>query len=114
MLTCKDGVVWKWLRPEIYRLFEGLEAIFARHKIDCVITSAIDGKHSTGSLHYSGYAIDIRSKSLPSAAKKQAVLKEIQALCGPGYDVLLEHLGGENEHFHLEWDPKPSVERRVL
>ncbi len=73
-----------------------------------VITSGNDSTHKTGSLHYSGNAIDIRSKSFESAAAKHAFLAAVLKRLGPGYEGFLEDEGGPNEHFHIEYDPKSA------
>ncbi|MCS3827449.1 hypothetical protein GGP85_002919 [Salinibacter ruber] len=63
-----------------------------------VITSAADGKHSTGSLHYSGEALDLRIWNLPTPAQ---VAERLQQELGPDYDVV-HH---EGSHIHVEYDP---------
>jgi hypothetical protein len=69
------------------------------------ITSANDGKHSDGSLHFDNRAFDIRIKNIlgstefPSAAKTWA--ERIQHALGADYDVVLE-----DDHIHVEHDPK--------
>lgn len=110
MITCKKGVIWIWMRREILTLLLKAEEIFAELGLDCVVTSAADGKHKAGSLHYSGDAVDIRSKSLPKN-KKQLVLQKLQAACGSDYDIILEYLGEDQEHFHAEFDPKSRRRR---
>lgn len=106
MIRTKPGVWFDTLRPEIYGTFTGLNVLFAKiAQKDCVITSAADGKHLEGSLHYKGLAIDIRSKDLAPDLKKR-VLLEMRNFFGPKYDILLENEGKDNEHYHLEYDPK--------
>ena len=105
MITCKDNVRFKRLRPEIYNLFGGLDSVFSAMNVECVITSANDSSHSANSLHYLDAAIDLRSKHL-IAGNKHLMLSRLQALCGKDYDILLENPGLENEHFHIEFDPK--------
>lgn len=71
-----------------------------------VVTSTTDGKHKVKSLHYKGRAFDIRTKSLVKDATKKAVLAAIRKELGEEWDVILEDLGGSNEHIHVEYDPK--------
>jgi hypothetical protein len=70
-----------------------------------VLTSGDDSHHSNTSLHYAGNAHDWRSRHLPADVKLQLRETVNQAL-GPDYDFILEDLGEDNEHFHLQYKPK--------
>src|SRR5690348_1313907 len=72
---------------------------------DILITAGTDGQHMAGSKHYSGEALDIRSKTFGSAATKRAFIAEIQRRLGRDYTVLLEYEGESDEHIHIERDP---------
>ncbi len=80
-------------------------SIFDRYGFDCVITSAVDGRHSTNSKHYKGFAYDLRSKHLPDLTTKRAILRDIKAELDEEFDIILEAVGQANEHYHLEYDP---------
>jgi hypothetical protein len=67
------------------------------------ITSANDSIHSEKSLHYSGKALDFRTRDF--TGDKHALIALIRASLGNEFDVLLEDEGGLNEHAHVEWDP---------
>lgn len=69
-------------------------------EVDCWITSANDSKHKKNSLHYSGKALDFRSKHIHAARKKKWA-DGIRANLGPAFDVVLE-----SDHLHVEYDPK--------
>lgn len=73
-----------------------------------VITSANDSRHMVGSKHYRGEALDVRSKNFPNREAKLHFLADVLRRLGPGYEGLLEAEGTPNEHFHLEWDPRPQ------
>ena len=66
-----------------------------------VITSANDAKHLSNSKHYTDQAFDIRSKIFTKQKKAQFV-KDLQVLLGPKFTVLLESIGTDNEHFHVQ------------
>lgn len=70
---------------------------------DCVITSAIDGKHSRGSLHYVGLALDFRTNNMPSGELPR-IRDKIAARLGENFDVVLE-----KDHLHVELDPKLAI-----
>jgi len=106
MILLKPTVRFKRLRPEIYNTFPILEEIWLEHAegAELVITSANDSTHSSKSLHYHDLALDLRSKNVTTPIK----LKLLEAMKArlAGFDVILEAFGKENEHFHLEYDPK--------
>ncbi len=64
-----------------------------------IITSGRDGKHSANSLHYSGNALDLRTRDLRDD-QKQRYRKVLADELGPDFDVVLE-----KSHIHLEYDP---------
>jgi hypothetical protein len=72
---------------------------------DFTLTSGNDGHHSRASLHYDGKAVDFRSHELLPAEKNQFLAIARVAL-GEDFDLILEAEGTDNEHFHLEWQPK--------
>ena len=107
MLRLKAGVKLQHLQPPLAMAVTGTcVPIFAEYAVDCVVTSCNDGRHSATSLHYSGCAVDLRTKHLTSDHDKKVVQATIKEYLGRDFDVLLEHLGGAQEHLHLEWQPR--------
>ena len=103
-MNLKPGVDMNGVQPEI------LDACAKIHHLmegtgEFTLTACLDGKHKQGSKHYTGEAVDIRSKHIPDA-QKDSVLAAIRATLGRDYDVLLEGRGTANEHFHVEADAK--------
>lgn len=72
---------------------------------DVTITSADDGKHMRDSKHYSGDALDIRSKDFTDKAAKLEFISRVIERLGHSYQGILEDEGRDNEHFHFEYDP---------
>ena len=92
--------------PEIVRIVEvARETAPAMVKETVWITSAADGSHMSGSLHFVNRAYDIRINNIvgfadfPKAAEVWA--ERIQASLGDDYDVVLEE-----DHIHVEYDPE--------
>ena len=103
-LTCKVGV-----QPPLVRLLCGIANVAAKEQNvrEVVITSANDSVHQPQSLHYRDCAVDIRTRNFPDEASKQVFLAALVAELGDeNYDFLYENPGTQNQHFHLEWDPR--------
>lgn len=76
-------------------------SVYDRYGFDCIVTSISDGVHSAGSLHYTGHAVDLRIKHLPSRAIAEIIYEDISAHLTKDYDCVLE-----SDHIHIEYDPK--------
>lgn len=103
-MKLKIGVRLKDLSPQMVMAALIIYSIYYDRGIECVITSANDSKHSTNSLHYKGNALDIRTRNWDG--DKKWLREEIDDCLGQDFDVVLEGLGTENEHLHVEYDPK--------
>jgi len=101
-MKLKDGVKLRGVRSEIAFILPAIAKVFQDLNKDFVITSAIDGVHSRTSLHYSGGAIDIRTRHL-SEGQRRAVSSRIKLALSSEYDVVLE-----KDHIHIEFQPKEA------
>lgn len=107
-MILKRGVILDGLRHEMFLAIGWIGSAYAQYGYPLILTSCKDSTHRTGSLHYSGYAIDCRTKHLSGEAKHK-ILAFCRAKLDPqGYDTILEAEGTANEHFHCEFDPKPG------
>ena len=95
-MRLKDGVVWQDMHSKIEDALQLVDRAYKEFNTELVVTSARDGKHMTGSLHYEGKAIDTRTWNV-----LDNLVKRIKELLGPDYDVILE-----KDHVHIEHDPK--------
>jgi hypothetical protein len=100
-IVIKPGVRILGLRPELLLGVHIVDAIFAKHGLDCVITSVIDGKHSRASLHYTGCGIDFRTRHIKIAGVTEEIRIEAKAALGDDFDFIFE-----GNHFHMEYQPK--------
>ncbi|MBI5417587.1 hypothetical protein HZA55_06530, partial [Candidatus Poribacteria bacterium] len=66
---------------------------------DAIVTYTINGTHSSGSLHYQGNAIDLRTRDLNRGQIGQAT-QQLRDSLGNNYDVIFE-----DDHIHIEYDP---------
>lgn len=105
MIEIKQGTRIHGIRNELILAIMIAEGVFGQQHAELVITSGINGLHRPGSKHYTGDAIDLRSKTLNEPHR---ALKELKKRLGTDYDVLLEGHETPNAHFHIEWHPKAS------
>lgn len=100
------SVIFTELTPSLAYILYALER-FHRSKrvpqpVDLIITSMNDSSHSVNSRHYRNEAIDIRSKNFSDNEEKEIFRKEFELTLGPFFTVILENLGRETEHFHVQ------------
>lgn len=103
-LHVKTGVILAGLKPEMARTVIRVMLIYSEYGVPAVITSGLDGHHSSKSLHYVGLALDWRTRHLPGGylgPAAHAVREQIAAVLGDDYDVVLE-----KDHIHVEYDPE--------
>jgi hypothetical protein len=100
MLSLKTGVNVTGLRPEILLAAIVAERVCESMNVECVITSALDGKHSATSLHYAGAAIDLRVRDF-LAGDARKIVDLIQGKLGADFQVMLE-----KDHAHIEFQPR--------
>jgi len=97
----KSGVDLRGLKPQLTIAYVVACMIYYRQIHEwATITSASDGVHGPNSLHYSGNALDIRTRML-TAGQKENVYKQLRIALGEQFDVILEA-----DHIHIEFDPK--------
>jgi hypothetical protein len=104
MLTTKPGVRFAVITPALLHMLGVLERLSRTlpglPDAGLVITAGSDGTHMAGSKHYTGEAIDVRSKTL--GALKSRVVKLLRDELGPQFTVLLEAEDQPNEHIHAQ------------
>lgn len=102
LVSFKPGVLLEGLKPQILIGLLAVYSVFSKYEYDLVITSGSDGQHMEGSKHYSGGALDIRSKHITNYAVKQKILSDCTIALGENFTFILESPGENNEHFHLQ------------
>jgi hypothetical protein len=104
VLKTKIGV-----QPPLVRILCGIANVAATVSIvpEVVITSANDGAHKEGSLHFKNAAVDVRTKNLPDEPTKKSFLAALITELGDAdFDFVYEDPAGPNQHIHIEHDPK--------
>ena len=76
-MELKQGVKSMGIKPEIILTAVIAGEVYKAFEVDFVITSMTDGKHAQHhSLHYCGFAFDIRIKNIPN--KKMILILNIR------------------------------------
>ena len=100
MIKLKKGVRLLGLATEMAVALMIVAKAYEEIDKGCIITSGVEGRHSHGSDHYKGDALDFRTRHLhPVQAETLAMC--IEERLGDDFDVVLEAT-----HLHVEFDPK--------
>ncbi len=96
----KPGVKASGLKPEILLAIQEAREVYRDFGAPLIVTSLLDGRHRTNSLHYKGLAVDLRTRNLDERVRA-VVAEKISKALGLEYDVVLER-----DHIHIEHDVK--------
>lgn len=100
-VTFKANVRFKEFSPELEYILHHLRKVEAPVP-EIVVTSVNDSEHMTLSKHYSNQALDVRTKNFKDLPSKRAYQKALQDSLGTDFAVILEFIGGANEHIHVQ------------
>lgn len=109
MAAIKNGVTIRGVSPEIVMAWPIVVGIFDAAGYNPVLTSVTGGRHGRGTLHHHGYAMDIRTRHIPSMEEKRKIANALKIRLGEEFDVVF-HDGsqpGVAEHIHIEYDHRP-------
>jgi hypothetical protein len=89
------------LRPEMLFALQVANGVYQQYGRELVITSGTeqDTRHGVTSLHYSGCAVDLRTREL--TVSSDVIRDQIANRLGVDFDVI-----DEPDHIHLEYQPK--------
>jgi len=96
-MKVKDDSINIWgLQPQMQPVLYWAEKVWEEHGQELVITSARDGMHSAGSLHYYGLAVDLRTRYFE---EPEAILvaEELGGKLPVSFDVIRH-----KTHIHVE------------
>jgi len=109
-MTFKNGVKINGVKPEVSLALIVANDVFKSHGYDMIVTSITDGKHSPTSLHYVGFAFDLRNRHIETLKETVLIQKDLREALTDEFDVILE-----KDHFHIEFDEgKNSKEYKEL
>ena len=103
----KKSVSLKGLTPQMCLATLVVSSVLQdKYEVPCVLTSGNDGSHGYGSLHFSGGALDYRTKNLPSWASVDGFKLAVEENLSDEYDTVISNLGEPDECLHVEYQPK--------
>lgn len=102
-LAFKHGVKLFGMRPELGAALTVVEGVFRDAGYPATVTSVTDGSHSNASLHYTGCALDLRTRDIPQG-ELEILKTTMRDRLTIEFDVVLE-----KDHFHIEYQPKTPV-----
>lgn len=112
MIRLKQGVLLTNVCPQMILVIQVVNEIYKSHGIhETWITSCDDSQHGPTTLHGKGRALDFRIHNVPEPLRAPIVSKLKACLNdktngGKEFEVYWESPGTENEHLHVEYDPK--------
>ncbi len=99
-MRLKSGVKINSLQPQMVVGMVVIDSIMDDPRCpEFVITSGCDGQHSIKSRHWTGNAIDMRTRDFSTAELRDEIVAKIRKAL-PDFDVCLE-----DTHLHVEYDP---------
>ena len=109
-IAFKSNVRLKILTESLIFILNRLSWAHDKFSKDCpktlTITSINDSQHMGNSRHYTNEAIDLRSKDFISNVAKSRFRENLENFLNENnpdkFTVLLESLGKDNEHFHIQ------------
>ena len=97
--------------PALFDILQALDSLLDRSDLTLpsyvVLTSGSeghpgDGIHAPTSRHYTGEALDIRTKNFVSLEAAKGFYKALQTALGPAFYVAFEFVGTPNAHIHVQ------------
>lgn len=97
-MEIKEGVIMNGLSIKMREPLMVANEVYANRGKTLVITSALDGTHMPSSYHYSGNAVDIRTRFF-TYDEALEVADEIRSKLSNDYRVLFE-----SNHIHIQYN----------
>jgi len=97
-MEIKKGAILTGLKMEMRPVLVEAGKLWRKYGQKLVVTEGLGGEHSAGSLHYYGYAVDLRTRYFDTKVQKE-IHQQLKARLNDNYDVILH-----SSHIHVEYD----------
>lgn len=97
-MKIKYSAVMAGLQLEMREVLKQADLLWKENNEELVVTAATDGEHSAGSLHYYGYAVDLRTRYF-GADDSRKIAIELQKRLNKDYTVIFE-----GDHIHVQYN----------
>lgn len=113
-VSLKPGVRLTNLVPQMAVALTVVASVFEEYQLPCVITSANDSQHGPRTLHHCREgkysdgmcrALDFRTKYTQLDNRETQFRDNVKTSLGNDFNVVIESIGTDNEHLHVEYDP---------
>lgn len=98
-MKIKEGASLQGLQIQMRTVLISAEIIWKELGQELVVTSGTDGEHRAGSLHYYGFAVDLRTRYFTNKERQIAFNRLASTLHNKPYIVVLEET-----HIHVQYD----------
>ena len=99
-MKIKKGVSIAGVQPAMVLGMLVINSVYIKWNVEYVLTSIMEGKHKSYSLHYVGFAQDSRTREFIKA-DLSAVAEDLRESLGDEFEVIFE-----GDHFHIEFQPQ--------
>ena len=100
MKHVKADVKFEGCKPELVDGMLIAQTTLLKFGYTLVITAGSDGQHKEGSLHYRGYAFDLRTRDM-RVQDIPTVVRDLRLYLAKDWQVV-----HEKDHIHAEYDPQ--------
>ncbi len=105
-MQIKPGAKTAGIKPELILGLIIADRVYESAGHILVITEVTGGTHLVQSLHYKGLAADLRIKNVSDKLDRELLIAQLKVSLGKDWDVILESVDTDNQHVHIEFDPK--------
>lgn len=97
-----QGASIRGFKPEMVLGLMIIKDVLNVYDRELIITEGTGGVHSRNSLHYVGFAVDIRNRHM--GKQQDSIVASLRDALGDEFDVVVE-----KTHIHIEYQPKHSL-----